>query len=434
MLKVLPILLFVFLCQESVCASEIRGVRVWTGPEKTRAVLDLNSTAEYRLFQLQNPERVVIDLENSHLSGAVLLDQRHSGVIAQVRHARQNSGSLRMVFDLSGKASARSFLLEPAGEYGHRLVLDLFPTAQEETKGSVKSASDYQREADREVIIAIDAGHGGEDPGASGPRKTREKNVVFELARELQRQINAEPGMRAVLTRKGDYYLAHRKRFELARESRADLFLSLHADAFNNPKVYGGSVYVLSRKGASSEAARWIADKENEADLIGGVSLDDKDDVLASVLLDLSQAATMESSNHVASTILENMKLVGKTHKKKVEHANFLVLKSPDVPSVLVETAFISNPDDERRLRDKSYQRKLASAITRGIHEHFTAMPLPGTWYAATARNHRHTIARGDTLSEIAERYQVSINSLRRTNQINGNTIKVGQELIIPAS
>jgi len=434
MLKVLPFLIFLFLCQEPACAGEIRGVRVWAGPDKTRAVLDLNSTADYRLFHLQNPDRVVIDIKNAHLSGVVFLDQRHSGVISQVRHARQSGGSIRIVFDLTTAAKARSFLLEPAGEYGHRLVIDLFPTAQADSADSVKSASDYQREAERKVIIAIDAGHGGEDPGASGTRKTKEKNVVFEVARQLQREINAAPGMRAVLIRKGDYYLAHRKRFELAREARADLFISIHADAFKNPKVHGGSVYVLSRKGASSEAARWIADRENAADLVGGVSLDDKDDVLASVLLDLSQAATMGSSNHVAGTILANMKKMGKTHKKNVEHANFLVLKSPDVPSVLIETAFISNPQDEARLKNQDYRRKLARAITRGIQQHFTMMPLQGTWFAANASRTRHIIARGDTLSGIAERYQVSLASLRRTNQINGNRILVGQELIIPAS
>ena len=433
MSKVRSILIIFFLCQGVVGAGEINGVRVWAGPDKTRAVLDLDSAAEYRLFHLQNPERVVIDLQQSRLTSEIHLDKRHAGVISGVRHAQQNGESLRMVFDLTGKASARSFLLEPAGEYGHRLVVDLFPSDEKQSRDSVKSASDYQRDPDREVIIAIDAGHGGEDPGASGARKTREKTVVLELARQLQREIDAAPGMRAVLTRKGDYYLQHRKRFELAREARADLFISIHADAFKNPKVYGGSVYVLSRRGASSEAARWIADKENEADLIGGVSLDDKDDVLASVLLDLSQTATMESSNHVAGTILANMKKVGKTHKKRVEHANFLVLKSPDVPSVLVETAFISNPEDEKRLKSQSYQRKMAQAITRGIREHFTAMPLQGTWFAANSRSIKHIISRGDTLSHIAERYQISVASLRKTNQINGNKILVGQELVIPA-
>ena len=346
MLRALPILFVFILCQGQASADEIRGVRVWAGPEKTRAVLDLNSATKYRLFHLQNPERVVIDLQNSRLTSEVSLDNRYSGVISGVRHASQKDDSLRMVFDLAGKASARSFLLEPAGNYGHRLVVDLYPDEQEQARDSVKTVRDYQRDPDRDVIIAIDAGHGGEDPGASGARKTREKNVVMEVARALKREIDATPGMTGVLTRKGDYYLQHRKRFELAREARADLFISIHADAFKSPRVYGGSVYVLSRKGASSEAARWIADKENEADLIGGVSLDDKDDVLASVLLDLSQTATMESSNHVAGTILANMKKIGKTHKKRVEHANFLVLKSPDVPSVLVETAFISNPED----------------------------------------------------------------------------------------
>lgn len=427
-------MLFVlFLSQGPAYAGEVSGVRVWAGPDKTRAVLDLDSATDYRLFHLQNPDRVVIDLQQSRLTSDVNLDTRHSGVISGIRHARQKDDSLRMVFDLKGAASARSFLLEPAGDYGHRLVIDLYPAEQQQARDSIKTASDYYRDANRNVIIAIDAGHGGEDPGASGVRRTQEKTVVLQVALELKKQIDATPGMTAILTRKGDYYLPHRKRFELARKARADLFLSIHADAYKNPRVYGGSVYVLSQKGASSEAARWIADKENEADLIGGVSLDDKDDMLASVLLDLSQTATMGSSNHVAGTILANMKKMGKTHKKNVEHANFLVLKSPDVPSVLIETAFISNPQDEARLKNQDYRRKLALAITRGIQQHFTMMPLQGTWFAANARSIRYVIARGDTLSHIAERYQISVDSLRETNRLNGNKILVGQELIIPA-
>jgi N-acetylmuramoyl-L-alanine amidase len=415
-------------------AAEVSNLRVWTDPDKTRAVLDLSEPAEYQLFTLQNPNRVVIDLQSARLNSAFQPDSIQSGVISAVRHGNPEGGTLRIVLDLNESAQMKSFILAPTGEYGHRLVVDLFGGSGQQS-ATVKRVADVQK-PNRDVVIAIDAGHGGEDPGASGPKKTREKHVVLAIARELKKQIDAEPGMRGLLVRDGDYYIAHRQRYEKARKARADLFISIHADAFHDSRVNGSSVFVLSRSGASSEYARLIADSENRSDLVGGVKLDQKDDMLASVLLDLSQSATMEASNQIADSILGSMKHAGKTHKNHVGRANFLVLKSPDVPSVLVETAFISNPVEEKRLTEKEFQQRMGKAISQGVRDYFYRSPPPGTWIAANRTADRHVVARGDTLGGIANRYKVSLTNLRHANGINGsgNKIFVGKELVIPSS
>ncbi len=415
-------------------AAEVSNLRVWTDPDKTRAVLDLSEPAEYKLFTLKNPNRVVIDLKSVRLNDSFQTDAIKSGVIASVRHGKPGDDVLRIVLDLNEQVQMKSFILAPTGQYGHRLVVDLFGSSGKQS-GSVKRVSDIQKN-NRNVIVAIDAGHGGEDPGASGPKRTREKNVVLAIARELKKQIDAEPGMQGLLIRDGDYYMAHRSRYEKARKARADLFVSIHADAFKDSRVHGSSVFVLSRRGASSEFARLLADSENRSDLIGGVKLDPKDDMLASVLLDLSQSATMGASNQVADSILGSLKHVGKTHKNHVGRANFLVLKSPDVPSVLVETAFISNPAEEKKLGQKEFQQRMGRSIAQGIRDYFYRSPPPGTWIAANRSADRHVVARGDTLGGIATRYRVSLNSLRNANNIrgSGDTIFVGKELVIPSS
>jgi len=414
-------------------AVDVDGFRVWTDPEKTRAVLDLDSRTEYQLFTLDNPPRVVIDLPKSSLAHALTFTEEHAGVITGVRHGEPDNDILRIVLDLESVSDIKSFLLEPTGEYGYRLVVDLFPKNFNPSKTTVKQLSAMQL-SDRDVIIAVDAGHGGEDPGAMGKNRTREKDVVLAIARELKKTIDAQPGMSAVLTRNGDYYIPLRDRFEKARKYRADLFVSIHADAFRKREVSGSSVFVLSSKGASSEYARRLAASENSSDLVGGVTLSDKDDMLASVLLDLSQSATMEASHSVAESVFGSLRTMGKTHKNSVEHANFMVLKSPDVPSILVETAFISNPSEEQRLRDPAWQRKTARAITDGIQNYFYMSPPPGTWIASNRQPVRHQVVRGDTLGDIANRYRVSLYSLRRVNQLKSDTIRVGSELVIPTT
>jgi len=412
-------------------AAEISAFRVWTDPEKTRAVLDLTERTEYRLFTLQNPDRIVIDIDNAGVAESLGFEPDHAGVITSVRHGEPEKNTLRVVFDLSAATKTKSFLLEPTAQYGHRLVIDLYPENGSSKAEPVKQVA-RSAENDRKVVVAIDAGHGGEDPGALGPNRTREKDVVLAISRELKKAIDAQPGMQAVMVRDGDYYIPHRDRYEKARKNRADLFVSIHADAFTKSSVTGSSVFVLSSGGASSEFARRMADSENSSDLIGGVTLGDKDEMLASVLLDLSQSATLEASNLVAGTVFNSMRSVGKTHKNTVEHANFMVLKSPDVPSILVETAFISNPSEEKRLRDPAWQKKIAGAIANGVQDYFYLSPPPGTWIAANRQPIRHRVVSGDTLGDIASRYQVTVYRLRSANDLQSDVIRVGSELVIP--
>jgi len=412
-------------------AAEVSGFRVWADPAKTRAVLDLDRKTAYKLFTLQNPHRVVVDLQGSSIDIPLELDEEHAGVITGVRYGQPDKKTLRVVFDLAEGVGLKSFLLDPTGQYSHRLVIDLFTKSGQQSASMVKHVTDISK-PNRNVVIAIDAGHGGEDPGAIGKNRTREKDVVLRIARELKKTIDSEPGMKAVLIRDGDYYIPLRGRYEKARKARADLFVSIHADAFRKRSVRGSSVFVLSARGASSEFARLLADSENSSDLVGGVTLNGKDDMLASVLLDLSQSATREASNKVAADILGSLRRTGNIHKPHVGRANFVVLKSPDVPSVLVETAFISNPGEEKRLTEKEFQQRMARSITRGVRDYFYSSPPPGTWIAAHRDGARHIVARGDTLGGIANRYSVSLTSLRSANKIRGDMLHVGRELIIP--
>ncbi len=323
----------------------------------------------------------------------------------------------------------RSFLLQPNSQYGHRLVVDLYD--ENNQKGALQVITQADNKRSKDVVIAIDAGHGGDDPGATGPNGLREKDVTLKIARNLANLINQEYGMKAVLIREGDYFLSLRKRIGKARRHKADLFVSIHADAFKDPRVRGSSVFILSNRGASSEAAKWLAERENAADLIGGVSLDDKDDVLASVLLDLSQTASLEASIGVADRVLGGLKKLGKTHKKHVQSAGFAVLKSPDIPSILVEMAYISNPEEERKLKGKTYQTKLAKAMLNGLKGYFRDHAPEGTLLASIT-NRKYVIERGDTLSGIAQRYKVSMNTLRDSNRLKSDRIRVGQVLTIP--
>jgi len=405
----------------------IERIRAWPAPDHTRVVFDVSAPVDHTLFMLKGPDRVVVDLRNARLAGALPGAGEDDRLLARIRAGQRPGGELRVVFDLRAAVRPRSFLLKPNSQYGHRLVIDL---QSEVERPATRPAArrDALPGAPRDLVIALDPGHGGEDPGAIGPARTREKDVVLRIAERLAALVDREPGMRAVLTRKGDYYVGLRKRMDIARAHGADLFVSIHADAFRDKRVHGSSVYILSRNGASSEAARWLAAQENAADLVGGVSLDDKDEVLASVLLDLSQTATISASTDVASRVLDQLKAVGKTHKRHVERAGFMVLKSPDVPSILVETAFLSNPHEERRLNSPAYQRRVARAVLEGIKAYFADNPPPGTLLAAR----RHVIARGDTLSGIASRYGVSLSRLRTANDLDDDLLRVGQILTIP--
>ena len=412
-------------------ALQVQSARLWAAPDSTRVVFDVSGPVEHRLFTLKNPNRLVIDLSNAVIDDKLKQTLTSGGIVKKLRSGPRNKKDLRLVLDLNSPVKPRSFVLKPNEQYGHRLVIDLF-SAGAAGKSVPKKVQASKPKQFRDLVIAIDAGHGGEDSGARGKKGTREKDAVLAIAKRLAALVKKEPGMKPVLIRDGDYYVGLRKRIEKARKHRADLFISIHADAFRDRRVQGSSVYVISRRGASSEMARWLAKRENAADLVGGVSLDDKDDLLAEVLLDLAQSATLEVSNQVADNVLSEMKRIGKTHKKHVQHAGFVVLKSPDIPSLLVETAFISNPSEEKRLKSSKHQQRVARAIMNGVRSYFTANPPVGTRLAkADAR--KHVIRRGDTLSHIAKRYGVSMTTLRTRNQLRNDRLLVGKVLEIPS-
>ncbi len=347
----------------------LTGVRIsQSTTDHTRVVFDLSGSINHDLFTLDGPNRVVIDLKNVRKSVALVSDSHQTELLSGIRSAVRQSKDLRIVLDLKGKVRPRSFMLQPDSQSGHRLVIDMHSTKLSPTP--IKTSRQKREIKKKEIVIAIDPGHGGRDPGAVGRKGTREKDVTLSVAKKMKTIINRTSGFKAVLTREGDQRVALRKRVEKARKHQADLFVSLHADAYKSPRVEGASVYALSLNGASSEAARWIAEKENSSDLIGGISLDDKDDLIASVLLDLSQTATIQDSLELGSDVLKYLGKVGKLNKNQVQQAGFVVLKAPDMPSILIETAFISNPKEERRLKSSKHQHKLANAIFAGIKSH----------------------------------------------------------------
>lgn len=460
-----------------VLSADLRNLQILENDTGTRAILELDGSTSYKLFTLQNPERLVLDLTGARLASGYR-DPAPNGAIANVRTGKPTPEVLRVVFDLGKSVSANARLEQESSRT--RLIVELpsnastlsamdasinalatTPSVRADVPQPValvssspvtasslpapvisnrptpaKTIQDVIGPGQRELIVAIDAGHGGKDPGAHGPTGVNEKNITLEVARELARQIEADPGMKAVLIRNGDVFVPLQDRYMKARTAQADLFISIHADASPNQKASGASVFVLSTRGASSQAARWLADQENAADLVGGVSLDHKDPHLAAVLLDLSQSATMRASDDVADQVLVALKGVGKAHKSDIERANFVVLRSPDVPSMLIETGFITNPQEEKRLADSDYRGRLASAIATGVRQYFTDQPPPGTWYAARLNQSdgvsQHVVNRGETLTMIAAQHGVTVNTLRTANNKLSDNVRVGERLSIP--
>ncbi|KRE89628.1 N-acetylmuramoyl-L-alanine amidase [Frateuria sp. Soil773] len=477
-------------------AADVKAARVWAGSEYTRVVFDLSGPLSYKLSQQDGQVR--LDLA---ASGTVRGFEAPAaqGLYRGLSASRQG-GSLQLVTRTGAHARPKSFLLKPGGGAGYRLVLDLYPGDAGKVDDAVASsavppsveaavtkataavrpmpnagASIRQAAAllggDRKVVVAIDAGHGGKDPGSHGPAGTLEKDITLAVARRLAAQINKQPGMKAVLTRDGDFFIPLKQRYQIARENNADMFVSIHADAFKSGDARGSSVWVLSPRGKTSTAARWLADRENGADLIGGVTLDDKDDNLAAVLVDMQQGYAMQASESIAGNVLKALGLLGPTHRGYVERANFVVLRSPDVPSILVETAFISNPTEERKLRDPAHQDRLAAAVMGGVKNYFEATPPPGTWFAAQAARRSgllasgpaatggkpapartavasadgkvaradadvrdlHRVGRGESLRSIARQYGVSVGALKSANRLSDDSVRAGAVLTIPA-
>ena len=409
--------------------AEVEQVRTSREQAQSRIVFDLSAPVEHSLFTLSDPQRVVVDIRDVRIGQPIPPPDPADRLLGGIRSGKRNGRDLRVVLDLKAPARPQSFTLKPNEQYGHRLVIDLHARTQEKPASQrIVKALEASSATLREVVIALDAGHGGKDPGAVGPQGTFEKDVVLGITRRLAQLIDNERGMRAVLVRQGDEYLALRRRTQIAREANADVFISIHADAYPDARVSGPSVYALSTNGASSEAAKWLADRENAADRVGGVSLGDKDEVLVSVLLDLSQTATVSASIDVGLHVLRQLQRVSRPHKTSVQRAGFVVLKSPDIPSILVETGFISNPDEERRLRNPDHQRRLAQAMFRGLHGYLTLNAPPNTLLAVR----QHVIGKGDTLSDIAARYQVPLHELRTFNNLSGDVIRAGRVLHIP--
>ncbi|MFA7555207.1 MAG: N-acetylmuramoyl-L-alanine amidase [Spongiibacteraceae bacterium] len=427
------VVLLVFSVTVSAAPATIKDGRLWRAPDHTRVVLDLTAPVAHKVMTLKNPNRIVIDIENAQIKTVLSKLALQDSPISRIRTGVKDKTDIRVVLDLNASVSPRSFLLKANKQYGDRLVIDLFDKQQ--SVATIKHVNDKNR---RPIVVAIDAGHGGEDPGAIGPGRLQEKRVVLEIAKELNYLLSQEKGYQPVMLRTGDYYVGLQQRRNLAREAQADLMLSIHADAFKDHRAHGSSVYALSRRGASSAMAQVLAEDANNSDLVGGVSLSDKDGVLAGVLADLSMSASLDASMRIGGDIVQHMGKISRLHSSKVEQANFAVLRSTDVPSLLVETGFISNPGEAKKLSTKSYQRQMARAIFNGITGHFAASPPPDTYLAWQKRNKyrtvEHVIARGDTLSGIAKRYRVSVDSLRSQNDLASSTIKIGQKLIIPSS
>lgn len=444
--------------------ADIKGVRIWHAPDHSRLVFDMSEKADFNISLLQQPSRYVIDFNKASLKGKIPSNENNTR-INQIRAGQLNDGRFRVVIPIKKTLEMKNFQLAPNQLYGHRLVVDLFdikktadtqiPETQQQastpsTTANANSTQNYAQlpQIKKQIIIAVDAGHGGEDPGALGSR-SREKNITLAISKRLARKIDNTKGMRAVLIRTGDYFVKLGNRIALARKANADLFVSIHADAALNKSARGMSVFALSQRGASSALARALARKQNQADLIGGVSIKDKDDELAQVLLDLSLTNKISESVELGSLVLKRMGKLGKLHSKRVEQAGFAVLKSPDIPSILVETGFITNRSEEQRLLSQRFQQQLVNQIYDGIVDYINRNPVQvgNANFQITPSNHSidtsfsddvdnrdnrtvfHTVRSGDSLSKIANRYGISLKQLKQWNKLKSNVAVKGKKL-----
>lgn len=428
----------------ALAANKLDSVRIWAAPESTRVVFDLSQAPKYSEFTLSGPHRLVVDLADTQLGVNLAKLANNSKLIKSIRYSTApKKGTLRLVLDLHRPVKANLFSLPPTAPYGNRLVVDLDDSVVASSSSVAPSSTTLtsSSQGSRDIIVAIDAGHGGEDPGSIGPSGTHEKRIVLEIANRLATKINQTSGMRAVMTRRGDYFVNLNKRSDLARNSKADLLISIHADAFTSPRPQGASVWVLSMRRANSEIGRWLEQKEKHSELLGGagqiIQNSDSEQYLAMTLLDMSMNSSMAISHAIAGDVLKDLNSVTKLHKNKPEAASFAVLKSPDIPSILVETGFISNPNEERLLRNPAYQEKLARAIHSGVLRYFASNASGDTILAqrsasSNSGGQKHKVQRGESLSVIAQRYQVTVMRLKQANNLKSDVVHVGQNLVIP--
>lgn len=423
------LVLFISIALPALANNRIEGIRLWPAPENTRLVFDLSDKANYSYFSLANPQRLVIDFtqtsNNVTLTNLIKKDQR----IKKIRGSKaKQKGSIRLVLELADTYQVTIFALAPAGQYGNRLVIDLSDQGQDKPKIKMPISNK------RDIVVAIVAGHGGDDPGSIGAKGTYEKGITLNIAKKLAALIDKEVGFKPVMIRRGDYYVNHNRKVELARKNKADVLISIHADAFTSAKPSGASVLVQTTRRANSEFSRWIANRQKESELLGGAGATikkTKDKNLAITLADMKKEHTMASSYEFAEHVIKQLKKITKLHKKKPEGLSLAVLKSSDIPSVLIETGFISNPEEEKRLKNPAHQQKLAKAINSALTSYFYQSPPDGTLIASLSLR-KHKIKRGESLSVVAQRYRVSVGQLKLANNLTSNVVRIGQTLKIP--
>ena len=427
-LKIFVVLLSMF-AVNAWAINVIEGVRIWPAPENTRVVFDLSDKPDYSYFYLSNPKRLVIDFKNtqniSNLSNLAKNDTR----IKLIRTSTsKNNTAVRLVLELNGSYDDSIFVLAPTGPYGDRLVVDLLDKKRKQV------ATHKPKNTKRDVIIGIDAGHGGEDPGSISKSGTYEKKITLAIAKRLQKIIDKEPGMKAVMIRTGDYFVNLNRRTEIARQKQVDFLVSIHADAFHTSQPRGASVWIVNNSRAQSELSRWLINREKNSELLGGggeLIKRTNDDNLAVFLADLTKDKSLEISDRMANNVIKELKSVTKMHKTKPQNASLAVLKSSDIPSMLVETGFISNPYDFKNLMSSRHQTKLATAIFKGMKKHFVRYPPEGS-LLASLKPTQHKVGRGESLSVVAQRYKVSVKSIKLANNLKSDVVRIGQTLTIP--
>ncbi|WP_443083670.1 N-acetylmuramoyl-L-alanine amidase [Vibrio sp. HA2012] len=444
-IQTLSLLIISLLCWFSspVSANTLEGLRVWPSPDETRVVIDLKNEVEFSYFTLSSPDRIVVDLKHTALKTKLPVTVSDSKVLTKIRNSSPpEQDTYRLVFELKTKIAPNIFKLKPTpgGQYGHRLVVDL-PHSPSSADSSDSTTVAVSRDASQlagsaDIVIAIDAGHGGEDPGSIGPKRNYEKTITLAVSRKITAQLNQVPGIKAVMTRTGDYYVNLNKRSAIARKNKAHMLVSIHADSFRSPQPRGASVFVLNTRRANSEIARWVEKHEEQSELLGGagevLAKNNDDKNVSQTLLDLQFSHSQKEGFKVAQNILREMGRVTRLHKKEPEHASLAVLKSPDIPSVLVETGFISNPTEERLLIQRSHQDKLAQALSKAIVQYFEENPPEGTLFAQRKSARKHKVLSGESLSVIAQRYSVTVQTLVKANNLKSTSLSVGQVLVVP--
>lgn len=424
-------LLFSFSLQAQ---NSIDALRIWPSPANTRLVFDLKQSPEFSYFTLHNPERLVIDFDETDNRFNFSLIENQSNLVEKVRYSTpKNKKAIRVVIELSRKLETTVFSLPPTAPYGDRLVIDI----ADDNPPPATILDAQTASSERPIIVVIDAGHGGEDPGSIGSAGSYEKNVTLSIAKYLEREINQEPGMQAIMTRTGDYYISPNKRPEIARKHKADLLVSIHADAFVTPQPSGASVWVLSMSRANTELGRWMENTEKHSELLGGAAEIIQDTAnelyLTQALLDMSMDHSLTTSYDLSRDVISQMRAVTKMHKKVPQAASLAVLTSPDIASILVETGFISNPTEEKNLNSNRHRQKLAQSIFTGIKKHFKSSPPDGSLWAKLKKEQRtHLVRSGESLSLLAQRYNVDVNELKKVNNLRTDVVRIGQVLTIP--